>query len=35
MATHSINTYCLRVQILECKGTVLLHIDDTIKLLEH
>ena len=35
MAAHSINTSCHHVQILECNGTVLLHIDDNIRLLEH
>ena len=37
MAVHSINTSCHQVQILECNGTVLLHIhvDDKIRLLEH
>ena len=35
MAAHSINTSCHHVQILECNGTVVLHPDDKIKLLEH
>ena len=35
MGVHSINTSCHHVQILECNGTVLLHIDDKIRLLEH
>ena len=30
MAVHSINTSCHHIQILECNGTVLLHIDDKI-----
>ena len=34
-AVHSINTLCHHVQILECNSTVLLHIDDKIRLLEH
>ena len=35
MAVRSINTSCLHVQILACNGTVFLHIDDKIRLLEH
>ena len=35
MAVHSINTSCHHVQILGCNGTVLLQINDKIRLLEH
>ena len=35
MAVHSINTSCHHVQILECNGTVLIHIDNKIRLLDH
>ena len=35
VAVHSITTSCNNLQILECIGTVLLHIYDKIRLLEH
>ena len=35
MAVYSINTSCHHVQILECNGIALLHIDDKIRFLEH
>ena len=35
MTVHNINTSCHHFQILACNCTVLLHIDDKIRLLEH